>query len=112
MTIKIYEKSLTGKESDNDLNELIEKYFDPQKIKNLRFVFVLKHSYEKFERKVECYQRGETWKRVNYIGGKRNETIEDDYKSLIARTRKTMEMPRKLIVEPEYFKFVVYGDNK
>lgn len=111
MTIKIYEKSLTGKESDSDLDELIEKYFNPQKIKQLRFVFVLKHYYEKFERKVEYYQRGDTWIRVNHINGKRTEIIEGDFNNLIIRTRKTMEIPKKLIGEPEYFKFVVYGTN-
>lgn len=112
MTIKIYEKSLTGKESDSDLDELIEKYFDPQKIKKLRFVFVLKHSYENFERKFECYQRGDTWIRVNHINGKRIERIEGDFNDLIMRTRNTMEIPKKLIVIPEYFKFVVYGNNE
>lgn len=109
MTNKIIERSFTGKESNSDLSEIIENYLNPQKIKNLRFVFVLKGDTGKTQ-KVDCYQFGGGWIRVNYHGNNRIQTREIDFDDLMKRTLKTMQLPQNLSYSTTV-KLTVYGDK-
>lgn len=109
MTKKIIERTLTGKESDRKLSEIIGNYLNPQKIKNLRFVFVLKGDTGKTQ-KIDCYQFGGGWIRVNYHGKNRMQTSEIDFDDLMKRTMKTMQMPRNLSYSTT-LKLTVYGDK-
>lgn len=110
MTTLIFRKTLTGKESSEQLNDIIDKYLNPEKIKDLRFVFVLRRNGEK-TKKVDCYQSGGKWVRVNYIGRKCLSTRETSFEDLIARTKRTMELPEKLIYVAK-ISLTVYGNNE
>lgn len=112
MITEIYKKTFTGKESPEDLNNIVFNYLNPEKIKDLRFVFVIKIPFQKWERKCDCFSRGGNWIRINYYGKERIQTNEQDFKDLIFRTRKTMELPRTCVLTPEYLKLVVYGNNE
>lgn len=110
MTTEIYKKTFTGKESKSDLSNIIDNYLNPKKIKNLRFIFVLKGDPVKTQ-KVDCSQRGGAWIRINYIGNKRMETREIDFDDLIKRTMLTMELKRNLSYTTT-IKLTVYGNKE
>lgn len=110
MITEIYKKTFTGKESQSDLYKIIDNYLNPQKIKNLRFVFVHKGNTGKTQ-KVDIFQRNGAWIRINYIGNKRMTTRAIDFDDLIKRTVLTMELPRKLSYTTTV-KLTVYGNNE
>lgn len=111
MTTEIYRKKFTGKENTSDLDNIIKNYLNPAKTKNLRFVFIIKLPHKE-ERKVDCFSREGNWIRVNYVGDKRITTNETDFQDLIKRTCNTMKLHRTCVLEPEYLKLVVYGNNE
>lgn len=110
MTTLIFRKKFTGKESREDLHNIIDNYLNPEKIKDLRFVFVLRRYGEK-TKKVDCYNFGGKWIRVNYIGPKRLSTREASFDDLIKRTMATMELPQKLIYVAD-INLSVYGNKE
>lgn len=111
MTTEIYSKNLTGFESDQDLDCLISEYLNPRKIKNIRWVILLKMKKRgEKERMVECFKEGNNWIRINFNGKKLIKSKEISFEDLIDRTRKTIELPR-VLNNIEKLRIVVYGDK-
>lgn len=110
MMAEFYKHVFTGKESNDDLDCIVSNILDPEKIKGLRFVFVIKRGGEK-TKKVDCYQWCGEWIRVNYIGNKRIQTREISFDELKKRSLKTMKLTRNLSYTIT-LTLTVYGNNE